>query len=154
MTFLRRNSSNSDRSPPLLEGTRSRRIRYVPLRISSSCCAMMWAGTWYSCRTREKISTDVSNSSGITAFAPREIRSSTSATYRVRTRMVSPGLARRATATARRVAIGSEMASTSVLARSTPTRSRISGLFTSPKKTGSPASRPSRTSASFRSTTR
>jgi len=37
---------------------------------------------------------------------PRAIRSSTSATYRVRTRMTSRGLALRATATARRVAIG------------------------------------------------
>ncbi|OYV72688.1 MAG: hypothetical protein B7Z74_05150 [Deltaproteobacteria bacterium 21-66-5] len=34
---------------------RSRRIRYVPLRISSSCCETTWSGTWYSRRTREKI---------------------------------------------------------------------------------------------------
>ena len=93
---------------------------------------MTCSGTWYSRRTREKISTEVSNSSGMTAFAPRAIRSSMSAMYRVRTRMNRPGWARRATATARRVAIGSEMASTIILARAIPIRSRISGLLASP----------------------
>ena len=77
-------------------------------------------------------SSEVSNSSGTTSSAPRRYSASTSLTYRVRTTIVRPGAARRATATICRVADGSAIATTSTRARAIPAWANTSGLEASP----------------------
>jgi len=56
---------------------------YPSRRRISTCAAITLRGRWYSLNTRVKISIEVSNSSGITSFAPILNNSPTSDTYLV-----------------------------------------------------------------------
>jgi len=141
ITFCRRNVSNSDASCRLLAHRAPAESGYVPLRISFLLRDDV-VGDMVSRRDPEKISTDVSNSSGMTRSPQGD--------QVVHVRDIArpneddqPRVGRRPPPRASgRHWVGDGQHQHP--ARPTPTRSRISGLFTSPKKIA-PRSRPSRT---------